>query len=127
MPSFRCTLCDVPHQIWENVPSAIYVEAPLNQVDAFKAVRAPLGPKRTISTWMGAGGYKWYQSRSPTPLWGFVWPRKECLSVWPRNPMGHNEDVVSAWGGVCDVPHRIGENVPGTLYIETPLNPVDTF
>ena len=43
--------------------------------------------------------YKWYQSRSPTLMWGFVWPRKGCLSVWPRNPMGHNEDVVSAWGG----------------------------
>ncbi|KAL6334608.1 hypothetical protein AAG906_019243 [Vitis piasezkii] len=25
-----------------------------------------------------------------------------ALSVWPRNPMGHNEDVVSAWGGICD-------------------------
>ena len=23
---------------------------------------------------------------------------RECLSVWPHNPMGHNEDVVSAWG-----------------------------
>ena len=23
---------------------------------------------------------------------------KGCLSVWPRNPMGHNENVVSAWG-----------------------------
>ena len=20
-------------------------------------------------------------------------------SIWPGNPMGHNEDVVSAWGG----------------------------
>ena len=27
--------CDVPHRIGENVPDAIYVEAPLNQVDAF--------------------------------------------------------------------------------------------
>ena len=26
---------DVPHRIWEKVPSTIYVEAPLNQVDAF--------------------------------------------------------------------------------------------
>ena len=41
--------------------------------------------------------------------------------------MGHNEDVVSAWGGVCDVPHRIRENVPGTLYVEAPLNPVNAF
>ena len=43
--------------------------------------------------------------------------------------MGHNEDVVSAWGGggVCDVPHRIGENVPGAIYVEAPLNQVDAF
>ena len=27
--------CDVPHRIGENVPDAIYVEAPFNQVDAF--------------------------------------------------------------------------------------------
>ena len=27
--------CDVPHRIGENVPGAIYVKAPLNQVDAF--------------------------------------------------------------------------------------------
>ena len=27
--------CDVPHRIGEQVPGAIYVEAPLNQVDAF--------------------------------------------------------------------------------------------
>ena len=49
------------------------------------------------------------------------------LSVSPRNPMGHNEDVVSVWGGVCDVPHRIGENVPGAIYEEAPLNQVDAF
>ena len=36
-------------------------------------------------------------------------------SVWPRNPMGHNEGVVSAWGGVCHIPHRIGEKLPGTI------------
>ena len=41
--------------------------------------------------------------------------------------MGHNEDVVSAWGGVCDVPHRIGKNVPGAIYVETPLNQVNAF
>ena len=29
--------------------------------------------------------------------------------------------------GVCDVPHRIGENVPGAIYVETPLNLVDAF
>ena len=40
--------------------------------------------------------------------------------------MGHNEDVVSAWGGICDVPHRIGEQVPGAIYVG-PLNQVDAF
>ena len=51
-----------------------------------------------------------------------------ALSVWPRNPMGHNEDVVSAWGGcVCDVPHQIGEKVPGAIYVEVPLNQVYAF
>ena len=48
------------------------------------------------------------------------------MFVWPRNLMGH-EDVVSIWGGVCDVPHRIGENVSGTIYVETLLNQVDAF
>ena len=28
-------VCDVQHRIEENIPSVIYVEAPLNQVDAF--------------------------------------------------------------------------------------------
>ena len=50
-----------------------------------------------------------------------------ALSVWPCNPMGHNEDVVSAWGGICDVPHWIGEEVPGSIYVEAPLNQVDAF
>ena len=31
---FVC-VCDVPHRIGEQVPDAIYVEAPFNQVDAF--------------------------------------------------------------------------------------------
>ena len=48
------------------------------------------------------------------PMWGFVWPRKGCLSVWPYNPIGHNKDVVFAWG-VCDIPHRIGEKVLGAI------------
>ena len=50
-----------------------------------------------------------------------------ALSVWPRNPMGHNEDVVSAWGGICDVPHRIEDEVPGAIYVKAPLNQVDAF
>ena len=28
-------VCDVPHRIRETVPDAIYVQAPLNQVDVF--------------------------------------------------------------------------------------------
>ena len=28
---------------------------------------------------------------------------------------------------VCDVPHRIGEQVPDAIYVETPLNQVDAF
>ena len=51
-------------------------------------------------------------------MWGFV---------WPRNPMGHNKDVVSTWGGVCDIPHQIGENVLGAIYVEAPLHQVDVF
>ena len=31
-----------------------------------------------------------------------------ALSVWPHNPMGHNEDVVSAWGGGVFVMSHIG-------------------
>ena len=30
-------------------------------------------------------------------------------------------------GGVCDVPHQIGENVPDAIYVEAPLNQVDPF
>ena len=43
--------------------------------------------------------------------------------------MGHNEDVVFAWGGggICDVPHRIGGKVPGAIYVKVPLNLVDAF
>ena len=69
-----------------------------------------------LGIWLGTGRYKWYQSWSPTPVWGFVWLRKGCLFVWPRDPMGHNENVMSAWGGVCDVPHRIGRKFL-TLYM----------
>ena len=28
---------------------------------------------------------------------------------------------------ICDVSHRIGENVPGAIYVKTPLNQVDAF
>ena len=86
-----------------------------------------MGQKQTISTRLEAGRYKWYQSQSLTPVWGFVWFHKGCLFVGPHNPMGHNEDVVSTWEGVCNVPHRIGEKVPSAIYVETPLIQVDTF
>ena len=62
---------------------------------------------------VGPGRYKWYQSRSPTPDVG-------ACSVWPRNSMGHNEDVVYAMGGgggggVCHIPHQIGEKLSFTI------------
>ncbi|RVW32634.1 hypothetical protein CK203_076502 [Vitis vinifera] len=40
-----------------------------------------------------------------------------ALSVWPRNPMGHNEDVVSAWGG----PHwaQSGQYLHGWVWVVT--------
>ena len=90
-------------------------------------MKAPLDPKRTISTRLETGHYKRYQSRSPTPVWGFVWPCKGYLSIWPHNPIGHNENVVPAWRGVCNVSHWIGENVPSAIYVKTPLNKVDAF
>ena len=74
-----------------------------------------MGLKWTISIRLGAGRYKWYQSRSSTSMWEFVWPRNGCLFVRPHNLMGHNEDVVSAWGGVCDISHRIGGKVHGAI------------
>ena len=63
-------VCDIPHRIREKVPDAIEVGTSRNLVTRFKVMRAPLGPKRTISTWLGAGRYKWYQSRSPNSMWG---------------------------------------------------------
>ena len=42
--------------------------------------------------------------------------------------MRHNEDVVFTWGGGgVNVPHRIGENVPGAIYVEVSFNLVDAF
>ena len=35
--------------------------------------------------------------------------------IWPLNSMGHNEDVVSAWGVFCHIPHQIGEKLPDTI------------
>ena len=58
-------------------------------------------------------------------MWGLFGPVR--VFVLPRNPMGHNILVVFAWGGVCDVPHQIGEKVPDTIYIEAHFNQVDAF
>ena len=41
--------------------------------------------------------------------------------------MGHNEDVVCTWEGVCDIPHWIWEKVPSAIYVKAPLNQVDAF
>ena len=30
-------------------------------------------------------------------------------SIWPGNPMGHNEDVVSAWGGGVCLSHHTSD------------------
>ena len=76
----------------------------------FKAVRAPWAQSEQYL-------YGWGGSLQivlePIPDFNVevrsVWSRRGCLSVWPYNPMGYNEDVVSALGGggVCHIPHRI--------------------
>ena len=40
----------------------------LTLLTRFKVVKAPLGPKRIISTRLGADHYKWYQSRFSTSV-----------------------------------------------------------
>ena len=37
-------------------------------------------------------------------------PDVEVYSVWPRNSMGHNEDVVSAWGCLSHPTSDMGRN-----------------
>ena len=54
-------------------------------------------------------------------------PDVGVCSVWPRNPMEHNDDVVSILGGVCHIPHRIGNKLYGTILIWSPLNLVEVF
>ena len=93
----------------------------------FKAMRAYLGPKWTILTWLGAGRYKWYQSRSLIPVWRFVWPCRGCFSIRPHNSMEHNDDVMSVWEGVYDASHQIREKVSNAIYVETPFNLIDLF
>ena len=41
--------------------------------------------------------------------------------------MGHNEDVVCTWEGVCDIPHWIWEKVLDTIDVETLFNQVYVF
>ena len=57
-------------------------------------------------------------------------PNVEVCSVWPRNPTGHNEDIVSAWRGggggggggggegggcVCHILYQIWEKLSRTI------------
>ena len=51
----------------------------------------------------GGSYWKWQTGCEGKGLWGLV--VEEC----------------------CDVPYRIGENVPGAIYVEVPLNQVDAF
>ena len=62
----------------------------------YKVVRVHLSSKRIIFIRLEKGYYKWYQSRSSTSVWGFVWPCEGCLSIWPYNLIGYNGDVISA-------------------------------
>ena len=56
---------------------------------------------------------------------GFVWSRKGvCLALQFR---GIQRGRCVCMGDVCDVPHRIRENVPGAIYVEVLLNLVDAF
>ena len=64
----------------------------------FKAIRALLGPKQTISIQLGAGCYKMISESIPDLGVVVCLAQYGCLFVQPRNPVGHNEDVVSAWG-----------------------------
>ena len=60
-----------------------------------------------LSTWLGMDRYKWYwKVLEPIPdpdvgvCLALIWevylfcPHKRCLSVWPHNPVGHNEEIV---------------------------------
>ena len=58
---------------------------------------------------------------------GFVWPHKGICLFDPTLPWDTTRTLCLHGGGVCDVPHRIRENVPGAIYVEAPLNQVDAF
>ena len=59
----------------------------------------------------------------------------EKKSKWPTRSKdmdidgqdSFNEKITDRQEGLCDVPHRIGENVLGAIYVEAPLNQVDAF
>ncbi|RVW97010.1 hypothetical protein CK203_032349 [Vitis vinifera] len=68
------------------------------------------------------------ESQSPTPVWGlFGSVRGVCLFdptiLWDTT----STLCLYGGGGVCDVPHRIGEKILGAIYVEAPLNQVDAF
>ena len=56
-------------------------------------------------------------------LFGSV--RGVCL-FGPAIPWDTTRTLCLHGGGICDVPHRIGEQVPGAIYVG-PLNQVDAF
>ena len=67
--------CNIPHLIEEKVSSAIYVGTSFNLVDSFLSRKGRLGSKQIISTQLGVGCYKWYQSQSSTSVGEFAWPK----------------------------------------------------
>ena len=61
-------------------------------------------------------------------MWEFVWPCKGIRLFGPAIPWDTTRTLcLHGRGGVCDVPHRIGENVLGAIYVDAPLNQVDAF
>ena len=98
---------------------ALYMQRlPLTKQTRFKAVRALLGLKRTISTWLGAGRYKWYQSRFPTPVWGFVWPIRGVCLFDPTIPWDTTR-TLCLHGGKVFVMYHIGQGRKFlTLYMQ---------
>ena len=83
-----------------------------------------MGPKRTITTQLGVGRYTNGIRVNPQPRcgdWVFF-----CLTRQSHG-IQRGRCVYMGEGGVCDVPHQIGEKVPDAIYVEVPLNQVDAF